>query len=476
MILNEFLVKLGTIAETDKVKKFGDSLKTVASVSAAAVAGLNAAAGVTAAFIDSNIRKTHELASARGGLYQITQKEIAVSNRYIASTKKLSLNLDLMKNKIALGVAPQLISITEKTNQFLQANKQLISAGLQKVIGWLFKFVEGTAGVIKSIAQFIDKTVGFKNALILAIGFLGIFKAAAIRAFLANPVTWFAAAIFGVILLIDDLMTYMRGGESKFGSMWDKWIDKAKEVKKWWAELSDSTKGFIKNTGKVVGALAALMMFVPGVGKAFSVSFGLAGKAVMGLGSVMLSNPILATIAAIAASVFLIYKNWDGITEWFGNLWDGISADAKIAWDALIGFVDITPQIMDSWGKIKGFFADLWDDVGVIFDKAIGKLLGMIDKVKAPFDKVGEWLGDGVDSVRDGAKNVSSWFGSGTTNFAAPSPNNSVVSNSRSQTIQGGDTKVDITVSDTNTAQAIKREVESINTRAAYDNLQMANR
>lgn len=61
---------------------------------------------------------------------------------------------------------------------------------------------------------------------------------------------------------------------------------------------------------------------------------GLAARAVpaaiagiRALGLAMMTTPIgwiIAGVTAVAGAVYLIYRNWDGISKWFSNLWQGI--------------------------------------------------------------------------------------------------------------------------------------------------------
>ncbi|MFJ1293480.1 tape measure protein [Paracoccus yeei] len=86
--------------------------------------------------------------------------------------------------------------------------------------------------------------------------------------------------------------------------------------------------------GALVAALGMVRLLVTPVGAAFRIVttvagalgsvLGIAAQAVIWLGRafmiagrLMLANPILAVIAAIAAAAYLIYQNWDGIVAYF---------------------------------------------------------------------------------------------------------------------------------------------------------------
>lgn len=410
MQIGEFLVKLGAVADTAKVEQFGKSLAKVGAVATVAIGTLNAAAGAAFAFLDGQIRKAEELSKTKNGLIDITQKEVAISKEYQESTKRLSGTFDLLKAKIALGVAPQMLAITERMNAFLMSNKKLITDGLQKVVGWLFDFVEGTVSVFRSLGDLIDRTVGWKGALLILIGVLALVKKATIQAFIANPITWVMAAIAGLILLIDDLMTYMRGGKSLFGSYWDPFIKGIRAVKKWWRELSSETQGYIKTIGSVTAAVGGLIAFVPGMGKAFKFASSMAIKAIVMLSRVMITNPIIAVITAIAAAAYLIYKNWDDLPAFFKGVWDGVVSLTKDAFKAILEWfglssdqaettVDsigaafglvidfITYPFKQAWKFVKGLFSIWTGDSKSTTDKIGDSFSLVVDLIKQPFKK-----------------------------------------------------------------------------------------
>lgn len=56
--------------------------------------------------------------------------------------------------------------------------------------------------------------------------------------------------------------------------------------------------------------------------------------------------PILLVIGAIALAAYLIYKNWDGISAWFGEKWDQVKEKFSAAGE----------WIMEKWEGVKDFF------------------------------------------------------------------------------------------------------------------------
>lgn len=472
MQIGEFLVKLGVVTDVSKVEKFSKSLAKVGAVAGLAVGTLNTAAAAAFSFLDGEIRKTEELAKTKNGLISISKEEIALAKEYQDSTKKLTGTLDLLKNKLALGVAPQMLSITERMNGFLLSNKKLITDGLQKVVKWLFEFAEGTISVFRSLGDLIDKTVGWKNALFILIGVLALVKKATIRAFIVNPITWVMVAIAGLILLIDDLMTYMRGGKSLFGDFWDPFIKYAKIARDWWKSLSSETQGYIKTIGSVAAGLKVLTTFVPGVGKAFKFAFSMAARAVMMLSRVMITNPIIAVIMAIAAAAYYIYKNWDDLPGFFSKLWAGIVDNFLGAVKSILTFFGMTDKGADDLIKsISNTFKDV------------------TEAVKKPFQIAFDWVRDEfgwlLDTLEDGFKKLKFWEDDDThdgpsigamvgSNLAMQQAAGGSSVGGGSKVINGGDMKVDINVKDNDTAQVVKSTVERSGNKMAQANAQLA--
>ena len=507
MQIGEFLVKLGVDADTKKAEKFSQSLKKVATVATVAVGALTTMAGTAFAFFDNQIHKTEELSKTKNGLIDITQKEVALSKEYQESTKRLSSNFEMLKTKIALGVAPQMLSITERTNAFLNSNKKLITDGLQKVVRWLFNFAEGTFGVFRSLNDLITKTVGWKGALYILIGVLALVKKATIAAFIANPITWIMAAIAGLILLVDDLMTYMRGGKSMLGSYWDPFIKAVRVVNEWWNTLGDTTKEYIKTTGTVIGALAMLANYVPLVGKAFKFAFMLAGKAVLYLGRVMITNPILAIIALIAGAAYLIYKNWDDLPGFFKRTWDKVVNFTKNAWKSILMWFGMSEEQAEStvnaigeifsvvfdlitfpfkqiYKFIKGMFEIWGDDSKSTVEKIGDTFMLVIDLIKYPFQVAFDWVAKKfsfvTDTISKGINKLKFWkddvdftASANMMSSAVPAVGNAT-SQGGNKIINGGDQKIDIHVNDTESARVISSEIQRGGNKMAQYNAQLA--
>ncbi len=94
---------------------------------------------------------------------------------------------------------------------------------------------------------------------------------------------------------------------------------------------------------------------------------------------------IVVAIAALAAIAFVVYKNWEPISQFFIDLWETIKGAFITAWDAIKNALSAAWDFIKStaetvWNAIKQFFMDWWPLIIGIFMGPLGILAGMIYK------------------------------------------------------------------------------------------------
>ena len=199
------------------------------------------------------------------------------------------------------------------------------------------------------------------------------------------------------------------------------------------------------------GGLLKIVNMVAGFGKLVSVLGGV-GKAIGGLLGV---NPVVlgvvAAIAALAAGAYLLYKNWDKVSEWFANLWEKIKEVFSAAWEHIKAgfqaFFEVVKMIITTYLNIwktiittyltiiKTIFTTIWNGIKTVIINQIQaawtwltttfnnikimlrkKMMeiklytAMIwqkikDAITAPIRKVSEWLSNAWSAIRERAKN-----------------------------------------------------------------------
>jgi len=140
--------------------------------------------------------------------------------------------------------------------------------------------------------------------------------------------------------------------------------------------------------GKLLLSMAQLTLAFGGLTKALAVATIGAVKFAFAL----LANPIglvIAAIAALAAGVYLIYRNWDTIGPWFSRLWDGVKST----------FNAFGTWIKDGFSSLViGAFKSIWDFIQPIIDK-IQSGIDMANSAIQKFKGIGGGVANGFRSV-----------------------------------------------------------------------------
>ena len=108
----------------------------------------------------------------------------------------------------------------------------------------------------------------------------------------------------------------------------------------------------------------------------------------------MTANPIgivIVAVAALVAAGIALYQNWDKVSAFFGEMWEGIKATFSGGVDYVMNLLNMNPlAALDKvGGDIIGFFSGMWDTVTRMCDDFFGGLFEKFDKLmnffKNPF-------------------------------------------------------------------------------------------
>ncbi|MCP5230650.1 MAG: phage tail tape measure protein [Zoogloeaceae bacterium] len=146
-----------------------------------------------------------------------------------------------------------------------------------------------------------------------------------------------------------------------------------------------------------------------------------AGAAMLKFGAAMLASPItwvVAGVAALAAGAYLIYKNWEPISDLFGNLWGSIKAGAASAVVTVLESVQGMVAALPKWARPDGL------GEGLDASLAEWRKAANFDVVKqAEFRMVGlsEAMDDmGLSGLMNGAKGAAAGTAIAASVAAAP--------------------------------------------------------
>ena len=263
-------------------------------------------------------------------------------------------------------------------------------------------------------------------------------------ALLWNPLTGLIIALGALILVLDDLITYARGGRSAFAEFWAKFgtpeevkqkliafLEKCKKL------LADYLPLIVKIVGALLGLSAVRGVFyliekaLGGVGKALGVTgkvlgkvlgvvgnalgktLGVVGKALGVVGKallILLRHPALLFLMAAA---YFIYQRWDGMVEGM----EALIADLISAWEKAVdwtadyigkiaqGWKDLTGDLSAAYNKVVNFTVELMEKAvnGVkdLRTKAVNALAGMIESLAGVLSRTWEVVKDGFNSLVD---------------------------------------------------------------------------
>ena len=447
MVLEEFLVMLGANTETEKVKSFGAALTKVASIATVVVGALKTVTAAAWAFADSYVRKAEELYKSNSGLISVTKEQVEMSKKYQDGMKKLGDNIESVKVRIAFGFLPTMLKMVDSLNEFLAANKDLIVNGITRLLNIISYASQVVNNTVRFITKAIEATIGWKAALLILAGVFAFVKRAMLMAFITNPITWVVAALVGLMLLIDDFMTYLDGGDSLFGDYWGvmlEWIDKVKPaLQAVWDTL-------------VLG-MSYLIQFGAFVGQYFG-------------------GALVDAVEVIVAALTMLYALFTGNTELMAAAWDGLVENMLSMFQNFASLFEPLAQMLVTImsGVWDSIVSAIQERISLIiaaiqgFISSLGEVLsGVFDVVTAPFAQAFDWISNKFSSlgglISGAVSGAGKLFGMGASAAAS-----STVNNGGSMTVNA---PISVVSNDPNKAAKLVKTGVTDATNTAYRNM-----
>ncbi|MCX8566831.1 MAG: Phage-related minor tail protein [Glomeribacter sp. 1016415] len=342
--------------------------------------------GIDAAMVQTlrlSKAELHELMQEAHDLGIATQEQADRASAWGDAMARVNWIFKSLQTQIALGLAPQLLLLADRFKAFLLRNKELIRDGLSRFIEILLAIVQALVHTGTAIDKVIRHTVGWKTALWALVGVFILVKRAAIAAFITNPVMWLAAAVAGLIILIDDFMTHIQGGESTLGAFWRPFI----KAFQWATTLMQQMIGHTHTWKFALGTVITALVWVK---RATLAAF--------------LANPVFWIITAIIALIALV-------DDLFSYLRGGPSVIGDIveAFKQGLDTVDqlwqrIRTQAEECIERLKAFFLSLYTYCGNLWERlADGIALAFeaaFTRIQHAWDSVFGWISKGWDKLQ----------------------------------------------------------------------------
>ena len=164
----------------------------------------------------------------------LDDESIAATERYTDAMGRLTGSFSAFKNKVGIVVIEALLPIVDAINDFTSRNQRLINVlvDLTPMVLALVTAIAGLAAigvVLASLGFLVSGIMALTAAVELAAASIGLtllpFIGALALAFVSIAAqVALGVAVFGAVgLAIDDLLTFIRGGDSLIGRFIDRW-------------------------------------------------------------------------------------------------------------------------------------------------------------------------------------------------------------------------------------------------------------
>lgn len=324
--------------------------------------------------------KMEEWRKKRAMLARYNREDIELYKKGREAVTKFQITMDDLSAKIMRSVSPAIKWLIDKLNDF--------SNWIDRNQNNIIRFLSVVAGTITAllIPSFIK---------------LGI-------AMLTNPLTWIIGLLGVLILLIDDLVTYLRGGESALGVFWKPLIEYTKTAWEWLQKLYNA---FVNSTAfKAFSAsfMSILRHLTNGLNQLWQLcetvfnAIMTGGEDLNGLVAVVVGvfNVIGGAVETLVGVLELLFGGliavFTGDTEALKNAWivvcDGLTTASKGAFKVIDGIFtsikNLFNEVLDVIDRMIGAIVD--------FGKAIVNALnidGLIEKVKSGLSNIlPDWI------------------------------------------------------------------------------------
>lgn len=442
LVIDELLIALGVKADTKAVERFDDALDDVTKsadqtegamtrayeATDGFVSSIEAAMGIVGFFtgvlggawamFHSTIMELEDLIKEEKLLTEVTKKQLEQQKKYKDSVETLGKRFQSLKVELAFGFLPTMQKMIDSLDNFLKVNKDAIVNGILAFL----KAITSVMGAIVNFARFIDmivtKTIGWKATLmILGAAFLWL-KRAAILAFVTSPLGLFLLALTAIVLLVDDFMTYMDGGESLFGEYWGAMI------------------GWVKDNEDALRSLWDMLV----LGMSYLIEFGFFVTKYLG-------GALIDVVVAIIAAFELLVSLFTGNTAAIKENWDVmcmalLSAFTNLAmlFDPLVNW--IAGLFVKAFTVAKDYVLDIFNQIITAissFVSSVGTVLSSVFTiVTTPFRLAFDWIVQKFSELPSLVGGIVSKLTFGLSDKVGAAVNNvknSVVNNNNTQAV-----------------------------------------
>lgn len=314
---------------------------------------------------------------------------------------------------VAEGPLMEVHDLLTGMREWFAGNIQKIAEGIATAFGWVVQLFTSLIKTVQSVIGWIDKL----PPSIKIVGAVALAVIAAIQ----SKTALVTLIVTGILLLLDDLQTYLEGGDSLFGGFWGACITAVEKLQPHIEQFFQDFNAGLEFLGGLLGDLVNLLGgdVVVAIGAVAAALWLISANPVIGIISgVML---LIAALGSLGVSWDDVKKKagevWEKITgwitnawetisgawasagEWFTNIWNSIVSGASNIWAKISApFIAAWTWIKGIWDQVTGFFSGIWSDIS-----GGEGLSGILEAISAPFVSAYE----AIKGVWD---TVTGWF------------------------------------------------------------------
>ena len=265
----------------------------------------------------------------------------------------------------------------KKRNMLARVNKEDIEL-YKKIREGMFKFNEAMANVSATIMRSISPAIKFlvglldkfsnwlnanQNNIVRFIKILAVTISVALipslirmgKALLMNPLTWIIATLGVLVLIIDDLVTYIHGGDSALSGLWSQFGTGE--------EIGKALNSVLQNLMAIISVIGKPLAVLAGGFAAFKIVQTIIGGVVKGIGAlrtaltVLTAHPIIAFLTLIISLIMWITDAFNRAGGDWSKVFDIMAQD-------VIDFLNLFGGLGD---KLKEYFVSLFAFISNIF-------------------------------------------------------------------------------------------------------------
>ena len=329
----------------------------------------------------------------------------------------------------------------KKRNMLARVNREDIEL-YKKIREGMFKFNEAMANVSATIMRSISPAIKFlvglldkfsnwlnanQNNIVRFIKILAVTISVALipslikmgKALLMNPLTWIIATLGVLVLIIDDLVTYINGGDSALSGLWSQ-FGTGEEIGKALNSTLQNLMDIISVIGKPLAILAS------GFG-AFKIVQTIIGGVVKGIYAmrialtVLTAHPIVAFLTLIIGLIMWITDafnraggDWSKVFDIMGQDISSFFEKVKDIFNSFIEIVgnvakDIIDWFKEAFNTVVNFFSKIFEPIGNALNNALSNIWTKIkdvftmikDYIISVFKDAFDFFGNGISKVKN---------------------------------------------------------------------------